>query len=264
MRETKSKIMAIFSISFYVLSFLIYLLATATLIGEFMPRSEPDSITLFISLLVMLVGYAIFSYLIKLRLKPEPPDKLELGELKSNKLILRLIFSACFLSIIIILFFALTSEIFPLSEMEMQFQRSFAKYIWYGLLSSLIIAPIFEEVFFRRFVLSYLLKYLSPKFAIIISALIFGAFHMNVRQFILASVLGLFLGAVYYRTGNLKYSIAMHLAFNIFGLIIPIIILTLRMLNHSYLLIFIGMIALLFGANSIKKLVSFLKSPYDI
>ncbi len=73
-----------------------------------------------------------------------------------------------------------------------------------------IAAPILEEMLFRGIILKYLLKKYRPLTAIILSAFIFGLFHMNIWQFVGAGLLGLLLGYMYWRSGTLFYSVLLH------------------------------------------------------
>lgn len=60
----------------------------------------------------------------------------------------------------------------------------------------------------------------GEKLAVIVSALLFGLFHANLSQLFYAFLLGLLLGYVYLRTGKLRYSIALHMLFNLLGSIV--------------------------------------------
>lgn len=101
------------------------------------------------------------------------------------------------------------------SESELLFQEIIDKYPWFGIVSALLVAPFFEEVFFRYFIYRYLKSALPPTRAMILSALLFGIFHMNLRQFLFTSVLGAILAMVYEKTGRLRDPIFMHFVFNL-------------------------------------------------
>lgn len=81
---------------------------------------------------------------------------------------------------------------------------------WVALLSVSVFAPFFEEWLCRGIVLRGLLKNVRPVWAIIISALLFAAIHMNIWQGIPAFIIGLVFGYIYYKTGSLKLTMLMH------------------------------------------------------
>lgn len=91
----------------------------------------------------------------------------------------------------------------------------------FGIMSVCIIAPIFEEIFFRGAIEGYLLrKWENPRWAILVSALIFGLIHMNPAQILFAFLFGIILGELYYRTGSLLPSIILHFINNTLSLIL--------------------------------------------
>ena len=76
-----------------------------------------------------------------------------------------------------------------------------------------ILAPLAEEIVFRGAILRTLLGMMSKKnhwVAIMISAAIFGVVHGNMAQFVNASLMGLLLGWMFYRTKSLVPGILMH------------------------------------------------------
>ncbi|UUV17832.1 CPBP family intramembrane metalloprotease [Fusobacteria bacterium ZRK30] len=80
-----------------------------------------------------------------------------------------------------------------------------------------IVAPIFEEFLMRGVILAGLLNRYNPKKAIIISALIFGIWHFNIVQSVNATLIGLLLGIIYYKSNSLILCIALHMTNNIFA-----------------------------------------------
>lgn len=77
-----------------------------------------------------------------------------------------------------------------------------------------IIAPIFEEIFFRGFVYRVLKKTWSLWFGSIVSAALFALFHFEFQSFIPIFILGILLNYNYERTGSLWTSIAFHMLNN--------------------------------------------------
>jgi membrane protease YdiL (CAAX protease family) len=80
-----------------------------------------------------------------------------------------------------------------------------------------------EEIFFRGILLNRLKKTYPAWKAVLISALLFGAAHMNPWQFVHASISGLFYGWIYLRFKCLWVSMFMHAYNNIMAyfLLIP-------------------------------------------
>lgn len=82
-----------------------------------------------------------------------------------------------------------------------------------GYISIGIVAPLAEEMVFRGAILRKLLGRFGEKWhwvAILISAVIFGAVHGNVPQFVHAALIGLLLGWMYYRTGSILPGVLLH------------------------------------------------------
>lgn len=83
-----------------------------------------------------------------------------------------------------------------------------------GIFGIAIAGPILEELLFRGAITKVLLQKYSPVKAIIISALIFGIFHLNPAQILAAFLIGLLLAWVYYKTGSLIPCILIHIINN--------------------------------------------------
>jgi hypothetical protein len=81
-----------------------------------------------------------------------------------------------------------------------------------------VLAPVFEELLFRGFMLPWLGERLAPRLgpragwslAVAISGLAFGAMHMQPLGLPTLTTLGLVLGFSFLRTGNLLTSILVH------------------------------------------------------
>ncbi len=112
-------------------------------------------------------------------------------------------------------------------------------------ISTVIIAPIGEEFFFRYLPYKKLSKY-GDKSYILVSALFFGLFHMNLFQIIYAFLLGTILAYMYSRTKNMVYNISLHMIINFMGGIVGILIQN----NETALAIF-GIVAMLFVISGV-------------
>ncbi len=92
-----------------------------------------------------------------------------------------------------------------------------------AILVVVIIAPIFEELIFRRTLINCLGKY-GEKLAIAVTSVAFGLFHGNLSQFIYATIVGFILGITYVKTGRIRYSILLHMAANFLGTAVPLVL----------------------------------------
>jgi len=82
------------------------------------------------------------------------------------------------------------------------------------LLYTLLLLSIAEEFLFRGFLFKYLAKHTSAFSAICLSALAFSLLHINPLTVVLTLPLGLMLGFVMLRTGNIVAPITAHFIFN--------------------------------------------------
>ena len=81
-----------------------------------------------------------------------------------------------------------------------------------------ILAPLFEEFWFRGLVLQSLRPY-GNGFAIFVSALLFGLTHANLAQFFYATTVGIVLGYIAVQTESIVTTTVMHAMFNSIGAI---------------------------------------------
>lgn len=81
------------------------------------------------------------------------------------------------------------------------------------LIQLVVIAPLFEEFWFRGIVMESLRPY-GNGFAILISGLLFGLTHANFNQFFYAAVLGICLGYIAVSTQSIITTTIMHAMFN--------------------------------------------------
>ena len=77
-----------------------------------------------------------------------------------------------------------------------------------------ILPAICEEVLFRGYLLSSFTKKTRPWAAIVLSAILFGVFHMNLYQGCYAFLLGLILAFTIYRSGSIVCSCLIHFVCN--------------------------------------------------
>lgn len=85
--------------------------------------------------------------------------------------------------------------------------------LWLTLLSFAVIAPVCEEVIFRRILLDRL-RGLGDGSAVVLSGLAFGFFHMNFMQLHYAIVLGMIFAVIVLLTGSIRDTIIIHSLIN--------------------------------------------------
>ena len=85
----------------------------------------------------------------------------------------------------------------------------------WGILAIAIGAPIGEEIMFRWGIMGHLLRRNSSvPTAILVSAVLFGLMHMNPAQVFFAAAMGIMLGILYWRSGNILWPIILHVLNN--------------------------------------------------
>ena len=82
-----------------------------------------------------------------------------------------------------------------------------------------IMAPIFEELIFRKLLIDHL-AFRGKYFAMFTSAAFFALFHGNFSQFFYTFGLGLIFAFIYIKTGRIRYSIIYHMIINSFSSVI--------------------------------------------
>lgn len=91
--------------------------------------------------------------------------------------------------------------------------------IWITSIYTVLLAPVFEELLFRKMICDRVVKY-GQGAAIILSGLMFGLFHGNFNQFFYAFFLGSFFAFIYVKTGYIRYTIGLHMIVNFIGTVI--------------------------------------------
>ncbi len=100
----------------------------------------------------------------------------------------------------------------PLLPILTDSQNNLPKFLLWVTLA--IAAPFFEEYLFRGFLLPSLTKFLPVWGAIALSGFVFALAHLNLADIIPLTVLGIVMGFVYWRSGNLLSSMLLHCLWN--------------------------------------------------
>ena len=114
----------------------------------------------------------------------------------------------------IILIVALSVVLAPLMRLLPENNRNIPTGL-FTMLCVVVVAPIFEEILFRDRVFSVLRSTLSPWWAAVVSALIFGAMHGNLVVAIEAFCVGIVLSYLYILKGSLFAPILLHIMNNV-------------------------------------------------
>jgi membrane protease YdiL (CAAX protease family) len=77
-----------------------------------------------------------------------------------------------------------------------------------------IIGPVFEEIFFRGFLLSILRRRMSVWWALALSSAIFGAFHLQLQTLPVLMLLGGIMGLAFLQTRDIRTAIFVHACWN--------------------------------------------------
>ena len=119
--------------------------------------------------------------------------------------------------------YRLSASLFPTSArmLEEMFARGVAPEapVWQLLLLGALLPGICEEVAFRGVLLGSVRRSLGATAAIVLSAVVFGLFHMTPVRFLPTAFLGLLLGLSVLLTGSILPAIAWHTLNNAFALL---------------------------------------------
>ena len=108
--------------------------------------------------------------------------------------------------------------------LEAVMEAIFSGSLWSTVVSTVIMAPIMEELMIRGLTLNKLLSGSKKWTAIIVSSIVFGVIHMNLLQGLNAFVLGIVLALVYYKTRSLITCMLCHAANNLLSVVSGVLV----------------------------------------
>lgn len=127
------------------------------------------------------------------------------------------------------------------------------------LIITIVLIPIYEEIFYRGIIFGYLKKEFNIIVSVIVQALVFGFMHLNLVQGIYTFIFGIVLALVYMYSNSILGNITVHITFNLLGiLIIPKLLENFP--NMSVVLLIIGIVFVIF--SSIKMIGKYDKYLY--
>ncbi|WXR62480.1 type II CAAX endopeptidase family protein [Peptostreptococcaceae bacterium AGR-M142] len=109
----------------------------------------------------------------------------------------------------------------------------------FGILTLVVLVPIFEEILFRGIIFNTLKKEFKLISSVFISALIFSVAHGNMLQGIYTFILGVLLASTYNKLNSIIAPILIHLIYNFLGSLIAIFIPNLGIINIPMFVLFI-------------------------
>lgn len=135
-----------------------------------------------------------------------------------------------------------------------------SKVSWLTIFSTILLAPIAEELLFRGVTFSYAREGTKLKIAIFIQAMLFAIYHLNMIQGCYAFLIGILLGVLCYRFRSILPGIFLHIFINASAYIIPSGIYSTKklclLISLSSLVVILFMIYLIFrmvGRNFLES-----------
>ncbi len=92
--------------------------------------------------------------------------------------------------------------------------------VWQQILYSVILIPVVEEVMFRRIIFRILRRWIRFSGAMLVSAVLFGAYHGNLVQFVYAAFCGGLLAYLYEKYDSILAPIISHMTMNAVAVIL--------------------------------------------
>lgn len=128
------------------------------------------------------------------------------------------------------------------------------------LIITIVLIPIYEEIFYRGIIFGYLRKNFNIIVAIVVQALVFGVMHLNLVQGIYTFILGIVLALIYMYSESILGNITVHIIFNLLGiLIVPKLLIKIPSMSIVLLIIAIGFIIF----SSIKMIEKYENRLYE-
>lgn len=97
--------------------------------------------------------------------------------------------------------------------------------LWISAIYMVLLAPLFEEMLFRKLICDQTIRY-GQGTAVVVSGIVFGLFHFNFNQFFYAFLIGCLFAFIYVKTGDIRYSVILHMMVNFVGSVLGGLMLT--------------------------------------
>lgn len=141
---------------------------------------------------------------------------------------------------------------------EMAGSTSYEEPYFYLLMSIVILGPLAEELLFRGVVINEFRLSTNKRKAIVISAILFGIFHMDLIQMTYTILMGLFLGYIYIRYKSFVMAVGFHILNNFLETLPPSLEVNENVAFYLYMTYFICIIpGIVILIRELKKTKSF-------
>ena len=263
LRKTKAKRFA-FTIGMSMILFIILQLVSSLTLGFVLPvyLSEIfDMSTIFVieNSLILIISLSISSGFIKFYLSDISNKNKEKSLKGSQKF--EIIFMGITVIALIQIILSYLYEKFGINGDIFESVGLVPQYTFIGIIIFIVgmalVPALFEELFFRKWILNSSKRY-GNLFAIIFSALLFGLYHMNVNQGIFAFLIGILFAIIAVGTGTIKYTCILHFLNNLYaslGVILGVDSIGFKFIfNIVIAVVIVGAILILKNLPYIKKI----------
>ena len=125
--------------------------------------------------------------------------------------------------------------------------------IYYQILSSGFIGPIYEELLFRGIVYNKFKQFKSKSKSMFLTTLLFAIMHFSIIDFIYTIVMGYLFIKIYDKTNKLRYSIILHICVNISVILLGLIINMYNIFLNIFLFVILSIILVIVSLRLFTK-----------
>lgn len=213
---------AAFIVGFVYAFFLIFSMVfrgQELIIEEYVNRVYSDIWLILILQQIISIGAVLPIYLIHRKYQPKPERKNSTGTVVLG--VLFVLGCGAVISILQNLVFSFL----PINDVSWEQTEEALSSMSLGvqIISTVILAPIVEELMFRGMILNRLMSKFPKWAAVLVSAIAFGALHMNWTQGIFAGLVGIVFAMVYVKTRSLWLCIFAHAANNLWATLLSFV-----------------------------------------
>lgn len=203
----------------FVVIFSIALSGQELIIEDYVNRVYSDAWIIIVLQQIIALGAVLPIYLIHRKYQPKPEKKNSAGTVVLG--VLFVLGCSAVITILQNLFF----NIFSINDVSWEQTEEVLSSMSLGMqiISTVILAPIVEELMFRGMIINRLMSKFPAWAAVLVSAIAFGALHLNLTQGIFAGLIGIAFGVVYIKTRSLWLCIFAHAANNLWATLMPLI-----------------------------------------